>query len=60
MTRRDIKTILYRVGLRWHWRIISAWDHTEIASGSASKRTEAEQTAINNRKKLYETNNHRD
>lgn len=31
---RYTRTILYRIGLRWHWKIVSAWDGSLIAQGS--------------------------
>lgn len=32
---RQTRTVYFQIGLLWHWRLISKWDHSLIAQGSA-------------------------
>jgi hypothetical protein len=31
---RTTQTFIYRIGRRWHWRVVSAYDDSELARGS--------------------------
>lgn len=47
MKTRQTRTIYFRIGLRWYWRVISRRDDSLIAQGSARKKSECEAATKN-------------
>ncbi len=56
MKRRPYQTVYYWVGHRCHWRIISRYDQSEIASGSALTFSDARTQAKHKRIELHHDN----
>lgn len=56
------KTIYFRRGREWAFRILSKWDDSILAQGQARKKREAEEKAKQEHGKLrnHEQNDHRD
>jgi len=46
------KTLFYRVGRIWHFRIISQWDDSEMGKGFALKKRDAEKKASERHQEL--------
>lgn len=52
------KTIFYRVGRVWAFRILSAWDYSILAEGQAPRKRQAEEKAKTEHSKLRHEQNH--